>query len=184
MNVNEITSFIPERTIVLVGMMGAGKSVVGRRLAARLGTPFVDSDSEIEVAAGMSIAQFFDRYGEAEFRQGERRVILRLLEDSPCVLSTGGGAFMDPDTRALIHKKAISVWLKADVRVLLERALRRDDRPLLRENPHEKMQKLLEQREPIYAQADITVESDERPAEDTVERIVKFLAGHTKERKK
>ena len=181
MNTAEITSPIPGRAIVLVGMMGAGKSVVGRRLAARLGLPFVDSDAEIEAAAGMSISQFFDRYGETEFRQGERRVIARLLEGKVCVLSTGGGAFMDPETRDLIHKKAISIWLKADVKVLLERALRRDDRPLLRDNPQEKMQNLLVQREDIYAQADITIESDERPVEDTVERIVKVLSGHSKE---
>src|ERR1700679_2929074 len=124
MKQNEITS--PDRTIALVGMMGAGKSVVGRRLATRMALPFIDSDAEIESAAGMSIAQFFERYGEQEFREGERRVITRLLAGPVCVLSTGGGAFMDDATRALLHEKAISVWLKADVNVLVERATRRD----------------------------------------------------------
>jgi shikimate kinase len=180
MKTNESTSLIPNRTIALVGMMGAGKSVIGRHLAARLGLPFVDSDAEIETAAGMTIAQFFDRYGESEFRQGERRVIARLLGGGLCVLATGGGAFMDTDTRTLIRAKAISVWLKADVNVLLERALRRDDRPLLRNEPRARMEELMAQRERTYAEADITVESDQRPVDDTIERVVTALKDYSR----
>jgi len=180
MNQPESASFIPQKTIVLIGMMGAGKSAVGRRLASRVGLPFVDSDSEIEKAAGMSIAQFFDRYGEAEFREGERRIIGRLLDGPLCVLSTGGGAFVDPYTRALITAKAVSIWLKADLDVLLERALRHNGRPLLRGvDPRTRMAGLLTQREPIYAQANITVTSDARPVDDTIERVLKALREHS-----
>lgn len=167
----------PHRTIVLIGMMGAGKSSVGRKLAARLSLPFFDADTEIETAAGMTITQFFDHYGEPEFRKGERRVIARLLEGPAHVLSTGGGAFMDTETRALIRGKAISVWLKAELDVLLDRALRKNDRPLLQTaDPRETMKKLLAQREPVYAEADIVLESDDRPVDETVDRVLKELS--------
>lgn len=161
------------RTLVLVGMMVAGKSAVGRKLAARLGLPFVDSDAEIEAASGMTISRFFETHGEAEFRKGERRVIARLLNGPPCVLSTGGGAFMDAETRALILEKAISIWIKADIEVLVKRAARKDDRPLLQGGDvRERLQSLLAVREPFYAEAALTVESDERPIDDMVERVL------------
>ena len=170
------SSSSPSRTIVLIGMMGAGKSSVGRKLATRLGLPFFDADSEIEAAAGMTITQFFEQYGEPEFRKGERRVIARLLESPAHVLSTGGGAFMDPETRSLIRTKAVSIWLKADLNVLIDRAMRKNDRPLLQTtNPRETMQKLLATREPVYAEADIIIESDDRPVDETVERVVKEI---------
>jgi shikimate kinase len=145
-------------------------------LAARLGLPFVDSDAEIETASGMTISQFFETHGEDEFRKGERRVIARLLNGPPCVLSTGGGAFMDAETRALILEKAISVWIKADIEVLVKRAARKDDRPLLQGGDvRERLQSLLAVREPIYAEASLTVESDERPIDDMVERVLNAI---------
>src|SRR5215472_12463671 len=127
-----LAAALERRSIVLIGMMGAGKSSIGRRLAARLGIPFSDADAEIEQAAGMSVADIFEAHGEPSFRSGEARVIARLLENGPQVLATGGGSFMNPETRARIHEKGISVWLKADVEVLLRRVRRRNDRPLLR----------------------------------------------------
>jgi shikimate kinase len=159
------------RSIVLVGMMGAGKSSVGRRLAGRLGVPFVDADSEIESAAGMTIAEIFAQHGESYFRAGEARVIGRLLQQGPQVLATGGGAVVDAGTRALIRDKGISVWLKADVDILLKRTRRRGDRPLA-----DKIKDLLPQREPIYAQADITVRSRDEPHEAIVDEIVRALS--------
>ena len=156
--------------------MVAGKSAVGRRLAARLGLPFVDSDAEIETASGMTISQFFETHGEDEFRKGEKRVIARLLNGPPCVLSTGGGAFMDDDTRALVREKAVSVWIKADIEVLVKRAARKDDRPLLKNGDvRQRLQSLLDAREPAYAEADLTVESDDRPVDDMVERVLNAL---------
>ncbi|MDP9127748.1 MAG: shikimate kinase [Pseudomonadota bacterium] len=176
MKVSESSSFVPSRTIVLVGMMGVGKSSVGRKLALRLGLPFFDSDTEIEVAAGMSVAEFFEFYGEAEFRKGERRVIARLMEGPPHVLSVGGGSYMDADTRKLITEKSVSVWLRADPDLLLERALRRGTRPLLQvTDPSARIRQLLVEREPIYGQADIIVESDDHPVDETVERVLKAL---------
>ena len=169
------------RSVVLVGMMGAGKSSVGRRLAARLGVPFVDADAEIESAAGMTIAEIFAQHGESYFRAGEARVIARLLEQGPQVLATGGGAVMDANTRALIRDKGISVWLKADLEILLKRTKRRGDRPLA-----DKIKDLLPQREPIYAQADITVQSRDEPHDTIVDEIVSALAaklGPAKEEK-
>jgi shikimate kinase len=174
----------PPCTIVLVGMMVAGKSAVGRKLAARLHLPFVDSDAEIESAAGMTIRQFFETHGEAEFRKGERRVIARLLQGPRCVLSTGGGAFMDADTRALIRGCAISIWLKVDLDILVKRAERKEDRPLLLGgNMRERMQALLAAREPAYAEAALTVESDERPVDDTVERVLNALDNYCQKMK-
>ncbi|MFY9288938.1 MAG: shikimate kinase [Alphaproteobacteria bacterium] len=180
MNTPLSSSFVPDRTIVLIGMMGAGKSSVGRKLASRLSVPFIDSDDEIEAAAGMSINRFFEEYGEDEFRKGERRVISRLLEGPKRVLATGGGAFTDQETRALIKSKAISIWLKADINILLTRATRRDDRPLLRGgDPREIMLRLLDERAPLYAEADITVESVDGPMSETVDRVIKALSSFT-----
>ena len=159
------------RSIVLVGMMGAGKSSVGRRLAARLGLAFVDADAEIESAAGMTIAEIFAKHGEADFRSGEKRVIARLLDSGPQVLATGGGAIMDQNTRDLIHIRGISVWLKADLDVLVKRTKRRNDRPLA-----DKMKDLLPLREPVYALSDIVVQSRDEPHDNIVDEIIAKLA--------
>jgi shikimate kinase len=159
------------RSVVLVGMMGAGKSSVGRRLAARLGIPFVDADTEIEAAAGMTISEIFAQHGESYFRAGEARVIARLLEHGPQVMATGGGALIDANTRALIRMKGISVWLKADLDVLLKRTKRRSDRPLA-----DKIKDLLPLREPHYAEADITIQSRDEPHETIVDEVVATLA--------
>jgi len=155
------------RSIVLVGMMGAGKSSIGRRLAGRLGIPFIDADMEIESAAGMTIPEIFDKHGESYFRAGEARVIARLLDNGPQVLATGGGSLMDAQTRALIGEKGISIWLKADIDVLLKRTKRRNDRPLA-----EKIKELLPAREPLYAQADIVVQSRDEPHDTIIEDIM------------
>ena len=160
----------------MVGLMGAGKTAIGRRLAARLGLPFVDADDEIEAAAGSSISDIFERHGEAAFRDGERRVIARLLDEDPIVLATGGGAFMDPETRARIAEKGISVWLRADIDTLVRRTSRRDDRPLLRNGgPREILEQLIEIRYPVYQQADIVVDSLDAPAEDTLQQVLNAL---------
>jgi shikimate kinase len=165
------------RSIVLVGMMGAGKSSIGRRLAARLGLAFVDADCEIEQAAGMSVTEIFESKGEPYFRAGEARVIARLLENGPQVLATGGGAFMSADTRALVRDRGISVWLKAEPDLLLRRIKRRTDRPLLQiEDPAARLKQLIEERYPVYAEADVTVDSREMPHETMVEEIVCALA--------
>lgn len=166
------------RSIVLVGMMGVGKSSIGRRLGARLGVPFVDADTEIEKAAGMSIADIFARHGEADFRGGEARVIARLLEGGPQVLATGGGAVMNADTRGAIKTKGVSVWLSADFDVLMRRiAKRRNERPMLQTaDPAATLRQLLAEREPIYAQADITVYSREVPHDAIVMEIMRELA--------
>ena len=166
-----------DRPVVMVGMMGAGKSAIGRRLAHRLGVPFVDADAEIERAAGATIADIFEKHGEAAFRDGERRVIARLLGGPIGVLATGGGAFMDAETRARIKRRAISVWLKADLETLVERVSRRGHRPLLRNgDPREVLARLMAQRDPAYAEADITVETGHAPAAATVERVIEALA--------
>jgi len=170
------TSATIDRPIVLVGLMGAGKTTVGRRLAARLNVPFVDADAEIEVAAGRSISDIFADFGEAEFRKGERRVIARLLDDTPKVLATGGGAFMDPRTRERIKRRALSIWLKADLDLLVERTARRNTRPLLQTgDPAEILKRLAEERYPVYAQADITVESGKGPHDEVVDAILAAL---------
>lgn len=166
----------PSRTLALVGLMGAGKSSVGKRLAAQLGLPFCDADEEIEKAAGQTIAEIFSDYGEAYFRDGERRVIARLLDDPPHVLATGGGAFMNEETRALIKKKAISIWLKADIDILAKRVARKDTRPLLAgKDPKQVLESLAAVRYPIYAEADITVESGDLPHQATVEAIIEAV---------
>ena len=165
------------RSIVLIGLMGAGKTAVGRRLANRLGLPFIDADTEIEVAAGASISEIFAEHGEAYFRQGERKVIARLLENGPQVLATGGGAYMNPDTRANIKAHGLSVWLKADIKVLMKRVGRRDNRPLLAAGDPEKVMKnLMEERYPIYSEADVTVESRDVPHDVIVGAVIDALA--------
>lgn len=164
------------RTIVLVGMMGAGKTSVGKRLAEALGLPFHDADEEIERAAGRTIAEIFDQRGEEEFREGERRVIARLLDQPPHVLATGGGAFVHPQTRDLVTQKAISVWLKASPEVLARRVSRKGNRPLLRgKDAHAVLRELLEKRESAYGQADLVVESGEGPHQVTVDAILTAL---------
>ena len=164
------------RTIALVGLMGAGKSSVGRRLAAALNLPFRDADEEIEKAAGRSISEIFAQYGEADFRDGERRVIARLLEDPPHVLATGGGAFMNEETRTLIKERAVSVWLKVDLDTLSRRVGRKDTRPLLKgKNPREVLEDLAKVRYPVYAEADITIESGDAPHHATVDAVIKAL---------
>jgi shikimate kinase len=166
----------PRRTIVLVGLMGAGKSSIGRRLAQRLGLPFVDADKEIEAAAGCSIEEIFERLGEAAFRDGERRVILRLLDDPVHVLSTGGGAFMDPAIRARVKEVAVSVWLRADLDLLVRRVSRRNNRPLLKQgDPRDILARLIDQRHPMYAQADICVDSAEGPPDQMVQKVIDEL---------
>jgi shikimate kinase len=164
------------RTVALVGMMGAGKSSIGRRLAARLGVPFRDADTEIETAAGCSIAEIFERYGEPAFRTGERKVIARLLTDPPHVIATGGGAFIDPETRAKMKIDSVTIWLRAPVDVLLARTGRRDTRPLLRTgDARETLERLLKERGPVYAEADYTLDSEDGPHVQSVERIVALL---------
>ena len=159
-----LPDFVPIRTIVLVGLMGAGKTKIGRRLAARLGLPFFDSDCEIETAAGETIEEIFRHRGEAVFRDGERRVIARLLMQPPHVLATGGGAFMDPATRAVIASRGVSVWLRADLDVLVARVSRRSNRPLLKErDPRAVLSDLIERRYPAYGEADLTIDRSASP---------------------
>ena len=166
-----------EVPIVLVGLMGSGKSTVGRRLARRLGLPFVDSDEEIERAATHSIPEIFDRFGEASFRDGERRVLRRLIESGPQVVATGGGAFMDPETRALILRTCLAVWLDADIDTLVARVARRGHRPLLAgKEPRALLLELAAVRNPVYAEAHLRVPSDAGPHERTVERILAAMA--------
>ena len=165
------------RSIVLVGMMGAGKSSIGRRLASELGLPFVDADNEIQAAAGMTIPEIFETHGEPYFRSGEARVIARLLDGGPQVLASGGGAFINPQTRALIRTRGVSVWLKADFDVLLRRIRRRSDRPLLKtDNPEQALRHLMDERYPIYAEADVTVLSRDVSHETIVADIIAALA--------
>jgi shikimate kinase len=172
-----------DRTIALVGLMGAGKTTVGRRLAAALRLPFADADAEIVSAAGRSVEDIFAERGECEFRRGERNVIARLLAGPPHVLATGGGAFIDPKTRALMKERAISIWLKAPLDVLMKRVSRRDHRPLLKEaDPEAVMRRLMEERYPIYAEADITVETDQGPHHVAAAEIITALRAHLAER--
>ena len=171
-----IAAALGRGSIVLVGMMGAGKSSIGRRLAMRLGIPFADADVEIEQAAGMSIADIFEAHGEPSFRSGESRVIARLLEHGPQVLATGGGAFMNPQTRASIHSKGISVWLKAEPDVLARRLRRRSDRPLLKtDDPTATLTNLLAERNPVYGEANLVVVSRDVAHDIIVEEIVTAL---------
>lgn len=162
--------------IVLVGLMATGKSTVGRRLATRLGLPFVDADTEIETAAGMSISDIFAKFGEPHFRDGERRVIHRLMDGRPKVIATGGGAFVNDETRALILAEALTIWLDAPVEVLAERVGRRDTRPLLRgKDPRKVLAELAAIRNPLYAQAPIRIESGHAPHENTVRAILEAI---------
>ena len=171
-----ILAALGARSVVLVGMMGAGKSSIGRRLATRLAIPFVDADAEIEKAAGMSIPDIFATRGEPAFRTGEARVIARLLDGGPQVLATGGGAFMNPDTRAVIGAKGVSIWLNADFDTLMRRIKRRHDRPLLHtDDPAATLRQLIDARYPTYGLADFTVQSREVPHEKIVDEIVAAL---------
>ena len=175
----DIVAALGKRAIVFIGMMGAGKSTVGRRLAARLGLNFVDADVEIEAAAGMSIPDIFAAHGEQYFRDGEVRVIARLLEGAPCVVATGGGAWMRAETRERIRARGISIWLKADSEVLLRRVKRRSDRPLLQTaDPAATIEKLVAERYPIYAEADLTLLSREVPHDRIVDECLCALAGY------
>lgn len=177
---DQLVERLDGRPVVLVGMMGAGKTTVGRRLATRLGRQFRDSDEEIERAAQMSIPEIFEQRGEPEFRTGETRVIARVLKDAGVVLATGGGAFVNPETRALMKAEAVTVWLKAEADILFERVSRRSNRPLLKTvNPRATLEKLIEERYPIYAEADVTVISRDVPqdvvAGDVVDAVLAFL---------
>lgn len=167
------------RTVALVGMMGAGKTSLGRRLAARLNVPFYDADVEIERAANCTIPEIFARFGEPGFRDGERKVVVRLLTEAPHILATGGGAFADSQTRDEIKKGAFTIWIRAPLDILMSRVARRDNRPLLKtEDPRGTMEKLLAAREPFYAEADMTVDSVDGPHAATVDRIVAALTEH------
>ncbi len=173
---NVLADIPTNKTIVLVGLMGVGKTTVGRRLAKRLGMGFVDSDHEIELAAGMSVGDIFDTYGEEDFRSGERRVIARLLDGKPQVVATGGGAFINAKTRAMIKSAGLSIWLDADIDVLVERTSRRDTRPLLKQgDPETILRKLAEERAPLYAEADLKVTSSVGPHEKVVDHMLKAL---------
>lgn len=175
---DEIKARYADRTIALVGLMGAGKSTVGRRLADALGRKFYDNDEEIERAAGLSVSDIFALHGEAEFRRGEKRVLERLLKEKPHVLATGGGAYLDPETRALLRESAVTVWLNADLETLWRRVSKRDHRPLLkRPDARDVLAKLADEREPVYSQADIVVASEDGPHMDTVQAILDALAG-------
>ena len=175
----DITSALGQRSVVLVGMMGAGKSTIGRRLSARLHLPFLDADTEIEVAAGMSIPDIFETHGEPHFRDGEARVIARLLDGGPAVIATGGGAFMREETRNRIRDKAISMWLKADADVILRRVKRRADRPLLQNaDPAAVIARLIEARHPFYEQTDILIDSRDVPHDKIVDESVVALHEH------
>jgi shikimate kinase len=172
----EIIAALGTRSIVLVGMMGAGKSTIGRRLSARLRLPFLDADIEIETAAGMSIPDIFETRGEPDFRDGEARVIARLLDGGPCVLATGGGAFMREETRNRIRDRAVSIWLKADVDIIMRRVKRRSDRPLLKTaDPAATVGRLIEEREPVYQHADLTIWSRDVPHEKIVDECLDAL---------
>jgi len=167
------------RKVVLVGMMGAGKTTVGRRLAPRIGLPFFDADTEIEKAAAMTVADLFTAHGEESFRQGEARIIRRLLDGPPHVLATGGGALMNKDTRLQIEAKAVSIWIKADIDTILRRATRRGTRPLLKTgNPRETLQRLLEERTSLYASANIHIDSQPGPHINTVNYIIEMLGDY------
>jgi shikimate kinase len=176
---DQLIALLDGKPIVLVGMMGAGKTTVGRRLAARLKRHFVDSDDEIEKAANMTIPEIFKSHGEAEFRAGEQRVVARILKERDIVLATGGGAFVNPETRALVKAEALSVWIKADFDLLFARVSRRSNRPLLQtENPRASLQALIDARYPIYADADITVISRDVPQDVVASDLIAAMIAH------
>jgi shikimate kinase len=171
------SALVVDRPIVLVGLMGAGKTTVGRRLAALLHLPFIDADEEIEKAAGLKVTEIFALHGEEEFRRGERRVIARLLQGPPHVLATGGGAFMNDETRALVRAYGTSVWLRADLDVLMRRVEKRDNRPLLKQgDPRATMERLMAERYPIYGEADLVVDSNNGPHASAVTSVIRALA--------
>ncbi len=177
----ELAALLGGRPIVLVGMMGAGKTTVGRRLAAKLNRLFLDSDEEIEKAAQMSIPEIFEQRGEAEFRAGEARVIARVLKDPDIILATGGGAFVSAETRALVNAEAISIWLKAEADILFERVSRRSNRPLLKTaNPRQTLEKLIAERYPIYADAHVTVLSRDVPQDVVAADVIEAVLAHLK----
>jgi len=179
--VKAIRKSLGSGSVVLIGLMGAGKTAIGRRLATRLGLNFVDADTEIEQAAGKCISDIFADHGESHFRNGERRVITRLLGDGPQVLATGGGAYMNDETRKTIAEYGVSVWLKADLKVLMERVVRRDHRPLLKtKDPDAVMKRLMDERYPVYSSSNITVRSRDVPHEVIVDEIMAALARHLK----
>lgn len=172
-----IRDWLGSRSLVMVGLMGCGKSSVGRRLAAALDLPFLDADDEIEAAAGMTIPEIFEKHGEEDFRSGERRVIGRLLQNGPQVLATGGGAYMNPETRAAIREYGFAIWLKAELPVLMRRVMKRNNRPLLKSaNPEEIMRNLMTARYPVYSEAHLHVESRDVPHEAMVDEIIRALA--------
>jgi shikimate kinase len=176
--VRSVREALGPRSVVLVGMMGAGKSSIGRRLAAKLDLPFRDADSEIEAAAGMTIPEIFATRGEAEFRAGEAKVVARLLGAGPQVLATGGGAWLNPATRARVAERGVSVWLRAELAVLMRRVRKRANRPLLAtDDPEGVMRRLLDERSPLYALADLTVESTDAPHETITDDVLAALAG-------
>src|SRR5215468_2435999 len=171
-----IASALGKRSVVLIGMMGAGKSTIGRRMAARLRLPFLDADTEIETAAGMSIPDIFETHGEPHFRDGEARVIARLLDSGPSVVATGGGAFMREETRNRVRERAVSIWLKADADVIMKRVRRRSDRPLLQNaDPEGTVSRLLGEREPVYETADLTILSRDVPHDRIVDECIEAL---------
>lgn len=173
---------ILDRPIVLIGMMGAGKSTIGRRLAQRFAVPFHDADAEIEKAANSTVEEIFQRFGEAHFRDGERRVIARLLAQGPQVLATGGGAFMDDETRGLVKREALSVWLRADLELLWRRVSRRDHRPLLKTaDPRATLEQLIQKRYPVYAEADLVVDCDDAPKDETADLVYRKVTAHQAE---
>ena len=175
-----IVAALKGRPIVLVGLMGAGKTTIGRRLAKRLSVPFRDADHEIEAAANMTIAEIFDQHGEAHFREGEKRVIARLLDEGDQVIATGGGAWMNEETRQLVAEHGVSVWLKAEFDVLMERVRRRSHRPLLKDpDPEGVMRRLMDERYPVYATADVMVISKEAPHDRIVTSVLEALERHT-----
>ncbi len=180
-DVKRLREALGSRSIVLVGLMGAGKSSIGRRLAHRLGLPFVDADTEIEKAADLTIPEIFEKHGEPYFRAGEVRVVARILDSGPQVLATGGGAYMNPETRARIRERGISLWLKAELDVLMKRVKRRGDRPLLKaDDPQAVLKRLMDERYPVYAEADLTVVSREASHDEVVEDVIAALASHVR----
>ena len=178
-DLSTIRASVADQSIVLVGLMGAGKTTVGRRLAERLGLPFIDADLEIERAAGKTIPEIFADHGEVYFRDGERRVISRLLDSGPQVLATGGGAFMNPETRKLIARRGLSVWLRADLPLLMKRVRRRSNRPLLdTTDPEAVMRQLIDERYPVYAEAAITIDSRDLSHNVIVNDLLQALLEH------
>ena len=174
---SEIPAALTGKSVVLVGLMGAGKTCIGKRLARKLGMEFVDADAEIEAAADRTVSEIFAEFGEQAFRDGERRVIARLLSEQPRVIATGGGAFMDAETRANARRHGISVWLKADLEVLLQRVSRRNNRPLLQGgDKRRKLEELMTQRNPTYAEADVTVDTGNEPPDSTVQKVYDALS--------